>query len=214
MNTKYRDSFAEFLVKTCKYPSKQVHANTYKYDGKEYGRVEVFSDGRIIQAFVLMSETHCREMEKHKFPFYRTYAQWNDSGYLTPPACNVAVHNDKTNEWEIHSASDLKYEITATKFLNYKEAVERFNIRWDFSGNRKFQRRVKCLSLIYLTIVALYIAAHILSVNGLLAKVDIPLNAAVVSMLVVMMLLLIIPPLIPYLKCITVNGLGLELNQD
>lgn len=214
MNTKYRDLFAEFLVNTCKYPIKEVHTNTYKYGGKEYGRVEVFSDGLIIQAFVLMSETHCRGMEKQKFPFYRTYAQWNNYGYLTPPACNVAVHNEVTDKWDIHSASDLKHEITSEKFLVYKEAVKRFRERWEYHGNKELHSRVICRSAISITIVALYAAAYILSVNGTLSGVEIPLNAAVVSVLVIVVLLLFIPPLIPYLKSITVNGFGLELNQD
>ncbi|MCR5407504.1 MAG: hypothetical protein K6E61_00130 [Bacteroidales bacterium] len=212
-NTKYRDSFVKNLTEDCKYPIEEIHHNTYKYGGKEYWRIEVFSEGRIIQAFVLMSKTHCERLDKHKFPFYRTYAQWNDYGYLTPPACNVAVFNEETEKWEIHSASDLKHEITSPSFLNYKEAVKRFNKRWEFSGNRKFQKRFICLSIICILIVALYIAAYILSVNELLAGVEIPLNAAVVSVLVVVVLLLLIPPLIPYLKSITVKGFGLEFNE-
>lgn len=214
MNTKYRDSFVKNLTEGCNYPREETHHNTYKYNGKEYWRIEVFSEGRIIQAFVLMSKTHCEHLEKHKFPFYRTYAQWNDYGYLTPPACNVAVLNEDTNKWEIHSASDLKHEITSTNFLNYEEAVKRFNKRWEYHGNREFQRRVMFRSIICIIIVALYIAAYICSVNGLLAGVEIPLNAAVVSVFVVVVLLLLIPPLIPYLKSITVNGFGLELNQE
>jgi len=214
MNTYYRDSFVKNLTEDCKYPIEEIHHNTYKYSGKEYWRIEVFSEGHIIQAFVLMSKTHCEQIEKHKFPFYRTYAQWNDYGYLTLPACNVAVHNEETDKWEIHSASDLKYEITSPAFLNYEEAVKRFNKRWVFFGNRKFKKRVMCRSISCLIIVVLYIAAHIVSVNGLLTGVEIPLNAAVVSLLVVVVLLLFLPPLIPYLKSITVNGFGLELNQD
>lgn len=214
MNTTYRDSFIKYLTEASKYPEGEIHHNTYKYNGKEYWRVEVFSGGRIIQAFVLMSKTHCRNLEKQKFPFYRTYAQWNEYGYQTLPACNVAVYNDSTNDWEIHSASDLKHEITSPTFLNYEEAVKRFNKRWDFSGNRKFQKRVQLLSIICLIIFVLYIAAFILSANGLLPGVEIPLNAAVVSVLAIVALLLLIPPLIPYLKSITVNGFGLELNQE
>lgn len=213
MNTKYRDSFVTYLENICKYQSKNVHANTYKYNGKEYGRVEVFSEGRIIQSFVLMSKTHCESLEKNKFPFYRTYAQWNDYGYLTPPACNVAVFNEKTDKWDIHSASDLKHEITSPTFLNYDEAVKRFNDRWEYHGNKELQRRVMYRSIISIIIVALYVAAHICSVNGVLAGVEMPLNAAVVSVLVIVVFLLLIPPLIPYLKSVTVNGFGLEFNQ-
>lgn len=207
----YENGFVKHLLKNG-YPETAIHIGTYKYDGKTYDRVEVFSDGHIIQAFVLMSEEHCAKLPK--FPFYRTYRQWNDYGYLTPPACNVAVYNNKKEEWEIHSANDLKLEKTSPNFLNYDEGVKRFNNRWDYSGNRKFQRLTRRLSITGLILLSVYLVAYLLSVNGLLAGIEIPMNASVVTMLVVVALLLFIPRLMPYIKSISVNGFGLEINQE
>lgn len=208
----YVKDFVENLVSK-EYPETSIHTGTYKYDGKTYDRVEVFSDGHIIQAFVLMSEEDCKE-PPHKFPFYRTYRQWNDYGYLTLPACNVAVKNRQTGKWEIHSASDLKHEITSPDFLNYDEAVKRFKTRWEFSGDRRFRRLTMWLSISGLIIVLLYLFAHILSVNGVFPSIEIPMNATVVTMLIVVILLLFFPWLMPYIKSISVNGFGLEINQE
>ena len=108
MDSSFREKFVDFLHNKCKYPLESIRINTYKYDEKEYGRVEVLSNGYIIQAFVLMSVEHCRSMDK--FPFYRTYSQWNNNGYLTPPSCNVAVFRPELEKWEIHSSSDLRLE--------------------------------------------------------------------------------------------------------
>lgn len=213
MNTKYVDLFVEYLQKDCGYLDRNIRKNTYKYDGKEYGRVEVLSDGYVIQAFVLMSAEHCRNLDK-RFPFYRTYSQWNDYGFLTPPACNVAVYRPELDKWEIHNSSDLKLELTSPTFLNYDAAVERFNRRLAFVGNKKLKRVVSRLSFSYLAIVAIYVTAHILSANGLLCDFDLPLNSAVISVFVISMILLLLPPLIPYIKSITIKGISLDLNQD
>ncbi|MBR6054066.1 MAG: hypothetical protein IKP46_01850 [Bacteroidales bacterium] len=214
MRNGYKELFAEFLVKTCKYPETEIHTGTYKFSGREFDRVEVSSGGRIIQAFVLMNKEKCDKQEKHSFPFYRTYYQWNDSGYLTPPTCTVAVYREKTDEWEIHSASDLRLEFTSPTFLNYKEAVKRFNKRWDYSGNMKLKKVIRCLSYSSLTFIGSYFITFILSSNGLLPGVVIPMDSAIVSVMAVMILLLILPALIPYIKSFRINSVGLELNQD
>lgn len=213
MNTKYVDLFVEYLQKDCGYRDSNIRTNTYKYEGKEYGRVEVLSDGYVIQAFVLMSAEHCRKLDK-RFPFYRTYSQWNDYGFLTPPACNVAVFRPELEEWEIHSSSDLRLELTSPTFLNYDAAVERFNRRLAYVGNKKLKSVVSRLSFSFLAIVAIYVTAHIVSANGLLCDFDLPLNSAVISVFVISMILLLLPPLIPYIKSITIKGISLDLNQD
>ena len=116
----YKDSFLSYLQITCKYPLKSLRANTYKYDCQEYSRIEVLAGEYVIQAFVLMSESHCRDLDK--FPFYRTYSQRNDYGYQTPPACYIAVYNHDSDEWEIHNSSDLRQEMTSPSLLDYKAA--------------------------------------------------------------------------------------------
>lgn len=211
MNTKYVDLFVEYLQNGCGYPKCAIRSNNYKYDGKEYERVEVLFGGYIIQAFVLMSAEHCQSLDK--FPFYRTYNQWDDKGKLTPPACNVAVNVSGTKEWEIHSSSNLRYEITAPDFLDYSAAVSRFQKRLHFLGNERLMKMVSRLSKLSLSIVFLYITAHILSFNEFLCGVIIPLNAEVVSIIILLVILVLLPPLIPYIK-FSYNGLGLEVNQD
>ena len=211
MDISFRELFAGYLHEKCKYPFESIRVNTYKYDGKEYGRVEVLSDGCIIQAFVLMSEEHCNSLDK--FPFYRTYYQTNDYGFITPPACNVAVYNQGTDKWAIHSASDLKHEITSPSFLNYDEALRRFRERWSYIGNKKLARQIGWISTCFLVAVTLYFVAHIMSSNDLLFGVDFPLNVNVISIIVVMMILLLLPPLIPYIRSISIKGIGVELSQ-
>lgn len=213
MNTKYVDLFVEYLQKDCGYRESNIRTNTYKYDGNEYGRVEVLSDGYVIQAFVLMSAEHCRKLDK-RFPFYRTYSQWNDYGFLTPPACNVAVFRTESNKWEIHSSSDLRLELTSPTFLNYDAAVERFNRRLAYVGNKKLKKVVSRLSFSFLAIVVIYAAAHVLSANGLFGDYYVPLNSDIVSIIVISMILLLLPPLIPYIKSVTIKGISLDLNQD
>lgn len=208
----YIKQFMDYLRKERNYPECKIRSNTYKYDGKEYGRVEVMSEEYVIQAFVLMSPEQCKIQDKHKFPFYRTYNQWSDSGYLTPPACNVAVYYQ--DKWEIHSASDLKVELTSPNFLNYDAAVKRFNKRLGYVGNKKLRRVFKRLSIAYIIIVGLYIAAYAMSINGLLGDVKIPLNSEVIALLILIMVLLLLPPLIPYVKSITIRGLDIDLIQD
>ncbi len=206
----YTELFVKHLHKKCKYPKEVIRINTYKYYGKEYGRVEVFSEGYVIQAFVLMSEDHCRSLDK--FPFYRTYSQWNDYGRLTPPACNVAV-NKGGEEWEIHSSSDLRHEITDPYFLNYDKAVERFNKRLNFFGSKKLMGRVSILSYIALGVVLLYVAVYLLSINGHLSGFTIPMDSVFVGILILVVILILLPPLIPYLK-IKYGDISMEVNPE
>ena len=211
MAARYRDLFVKYLCGTCGYQEDTIRTNIYKYDGKEYDRVEVLFKGYVIQAFVLMSEERCRTLPK--FPFYRTYSQWNYSGNNTPPACNVAVYNTVKREWEIHSSSDLRHERIDKEFLNYEAAVKRFNERFFFFGNKKLLKRVRFLSILGIILVTLYVAAYILSVNGIIGGVQIPMNSVISGLLILIVVLLLLPPLIPYLK-IKYNGLSIEVNQD
>lgn len=207
----YTEKFVRFLHKECKYNKEAIRTNTYKYDGQEYSRVEVLSGGYIIQAFVLMDKDHCRKQEK--FPFYRTYSQWNDYGRLTPPACNVAVYNEFNEKWEIHSSSDLRHEITDPNFLNYDKAVERFEKRLHFFGSKKLMGRVSILSYVALGLVLLYVAAYLLSINGYLWGVFIPMDSVFAGILVLVVILILLPPLIPYLK-IKYGEVSMEINPE
>lgn len=213
MDNNYREMFAEYLIGKCKYPAEAVRTNIYKYDGNEYGRVEVAMDGYVVQAFVLMREELCRKLDK--FPFYRTYYQRNDFGYTTPPECYVVVNKGGADKWAIHSSADLRHERTALSLLNYDEAVKRFQKRIRFIGNEHLAKIIKRISVAFLIVVALYFVAHILSRNGLLFGIDIPLDITIISVFVVMMVLLLLPPLVPYIQSITlgVKGIGLEINQ-
>lgn len=212
MDIPYREQFAGYLHEKCKYPFESIRVNTYKYDGKEYGRVEVLSDGYIIQAFVLMSEEHCRSLDK--FPFYRTYFQANDYGFITPPACNVAVYCQGADKWLFYSSSNLRHEITSSSFLNYDEALRRFRERLNFIGNKQLAKKIGWISTCFFVAVTLYFIAHILSSNDLLFGISVPLNMNVISLIVVMMILLLLPPLIPYIRSISIKGIGVELKQN
>ena len=210
MENGYRELFVKYLIDTCHYPEETFRKNIYKYDGKEYGRVEVLFNGYVIQAFVLMSDEHCKGLEK--FPFYRTYGQWNESGNLTPPACNVAVCL-ADGVWAIHSSSNLRHEITNPDFLDYDKAVDRFRIRLGFVGNEKQEKIIRRLSLVAISLVAIYVAAYILSINGSLCDVIIPLDSVMASILILVVVLILLPPLIPFLK-IKYKGISMEINQD
>lgn len=212
MDTTYIDKFVDYLQIECNYPEEEIRRNTYKYDGKEYWRVDVISDGYIIQAFVLMSEDHCRSL--NRFPFYRSYRQWNDMGYLTPPACNVAVFNRNTNLWEIHSSSDLRLELTSPSFLNYDAAVNRFKIRLDYAGNKKLREKVSRISRYYIIFVSLYVTAHIISISGFLGRFEVPMNSSIIAVLILIIVLLLLPPLIPYLKSFSIKGIGFEFDDN
>lgn len=203
--------FLAFLQTNCKYPTKSLRADTYKYDSHEYYRIEVLSGGYVIQAFVLMSDDRCQNLDK--FPFYRAYNQRNDYGFLTPPACYIAVNNSNPDDWSIHNSSDLRHELTSFTLMNYKAAVERFMNRLKFHGNKKLVKDVTFSSLCALAVIVLYYAAHILSINGVLHRINIPFNGSVFSILTLIAILLILPPLIPYIK-FQYHELSLEVNQD
>ena len=211
MNTRYQDMFVGYLQNDCGYPKESIRTSAYKYDCKEYGRVEVVSDGYVIQAFVLMSAEHCRGLDK--FPFYRTYSQWNDSGKLTPPACNVAVYVSDKDEWEIHSSSDLRHEIVDSAFLDYEKAHERFQRRLHFFGNERLIKTVRVASIISLSCVILYVCAHIFAINGLLGNASVPLGPEILSILILVVVLILLPPLVPFLKVKWGNA-SLEINED
>ena len=209
---KYADLFAEYLKKECGYPESSIITNTYRYERKVFDRVEVLDGEMIIQAFVLMSETQCEESEK--FPFYRTYYfQRNDYGYVIPPACNVAVYDEKTKHWDIHSSTDLRLELTSPDFLNYDCAVQRFKKRMYYPGSLKMWKKIRARALFSLIIMVLYITAHVLSLNGSLNGWDIPLNASVAGFFIVMIVLLLLPPLMPYIKSIAIKGNGIEFYE-
>ena len=208
---KYVDLFVEYLQKKCRYPGSAIIKTTYRYDGKEYDRVEILEDELIIQAFLLMSEDHCLQLDK--FPFYRTYSQRNTYGYLVTPACNVAVYDEKNDKWHFYSPSNLRVELTGASLLNYDKAKERFEHRFNYLGNEKIWTTIKRLSLVLLCIIVLYVVAHILSVNGYLGAFTIPLDATVVSIFVILVCLLIIPQLIPYIRSLNVGNVGIEIKD-
>ena len=211
MNTYYIDLFANYLHDECKYPKENIRKNTYKYDGKEFGRVEVLSGEYVIQAFILMSDDVRRN--QGRYPFYRSYYQRNDYGYLTPPACNIAVYYADTKKWAIYSSSDVKHELESPNFLNYDAAVKRFMNRLTYIGNEKLAKCVKWLSISLLIAVIMYVVAHILSINGLLGDVLIPLDSNCVGIISIITVLVLLPPLIPYIRSVTIGNVGVEINQ-
>lgn len=206
----YVNQFVTYLKDECKYPAEDIIQNTYRYDGKNYGRVEVLDGGFIIQAFVLMDKKDFPS--SGKFPFYRTYTQRNTYGYLMPPACNV-VSCDSKGKWHIHSASNLRSEITRTGFLNYKEAANRFEKRLDYFGNAELAKRIKCRAICSIVAVLLYVVAHILSLNGVLGEAVLPLNTTIMTAFVAIIVLLLLPPLIPYIRSVAIGNVGLNLTE-
>lgn len=210
--SKYVDLFVEYLQKKCGYPESAIIKTTYRYDGKEYDKVEVMDNELIIQAFVLMSKNHCSDLVK--FPFYRTYSQRNTYGYLVLPACNVTVYDESNDIWHVYSANNLRVELSNPSFLNYEKAKERFEKRFNYLGNYELWKRIKMMSIGLLCVVILYVTAHILSINGLLGDFNIPLDATSVSIFIIMVCLLLIPPLIPYIRSLTVGHVGIELRDQ
>lgn len=199
----YVDNFIQFLVENHNYNKSTIVKSTYRYDGRKYGRVEVMHNGMCIQAFVLMSEKHLRSLET--FPFYRTYYQHSEYGYIITPACNVAV-NHQSRGWVIHSANNLRAEINSPDFLNYDKAIERFGNRFSYLGNAKLSKIIKRLSIGLMTVVVIYFIAHVLSLNGFLGGIEVPLNEVVCTFFITIGLLLLLPPVIPYIKSITIKS--------
>ncbi len=210
--SKYVDLFVEYLQKKCGYPESAIIKTTYRYDGKDYDRVEVMDGELIIQAFVLMSKQRCENLDK--FPYHRTYSQRNVYGFLVNPACNIAVYDEEHNKWHIHGTNNLRHELTSPTLLDYNKAKERFAKRFSYLGNDELRKTIKRLSIGLLCVVILYATAHILSINGLLGDFNIPLDATAVSIFIIMMCLLLIPPLIPYIRSLTVGHVGIELRDQ
>lgn len=208
MSKQFTTLFTEYLINKCKYPSESIRTNLYKYDCKEYERVEIINDGAIIQAFVLMSPTHVEQIDK--FPFYRTYYQRNEYGTIVTPACNVAVYNEKSGTWDIHSPKDLKHELTSPDLLNYDKAVNRFRKRFNQIGNEKLASILKRLSISAAIIIGLYFIAYFLYLNELLFGIIIPMNSYVISITIILLILVFVPPLIPYIKSIGYKDYGVE----
>ncbi len=206
---KYVELFVEYLQKNCGYPGSAIIKTTYRYDEKDYDRVEVMDNELIIQAFVLMSKNHCSDLVK--FPFYRTYSQRNTYGYLVQPACNVAVYDESNDIWHIYSANNLRVELSNPSFLNYEKAKERFEKRFNYLGNYELWKRIKRMSIALLCIVVLYAIAHIMSINGLLGGLIIPLDATAISTFIILVCLLLIPPLIPYIRSLNIGNVGIEI---
>lgn len=205
------DTFSKYLQEDCKYPFSAIRINKYKYNKVEHGRVEVCNDdGAIIQAFIVMSEKDIQAIEK--FPFYRTYYQRNTYGYIVNPACNIAVHETKDDSWHIYSANNARHEICNPEFLNYEKAVKRFKERFDYFGNKELAKEVKYISYISLAVILSYCFIHLLSVNGCFFGCIIPLNEGVVYIMIISIVLLLLPPLIPYIKSVSIKDINFELD--
>ena len=203
--------FAEHL-QSMGYPADAIIKTKYRYDGKDFGRVEIMDGGFIIQAFVLMRKDSFPTSEK--FPFYRTYGQRNTYGYLMPPACNVVTFDEKYNTWHIHNASNLRVEITRASFLNYEEARKRFERRLDYFGNAELAKTIRCRAIVSIVVVLLYLVAHILSDNGLLGHFNLPFDATIMTAFIVVTVLLLLPPLIPYIRSVAIGNVGLNLTEQ
>lgn len=209
MSANYTKLFIEHLRDKCKYPAEAIVSSVYKYDGKEYGRVEVYNEeGIIVQAFVLMSEDQMNGYEK--FPFYRTYYQRNRYGYIVNPACNVAVYDGK--EWHFRSSTNLRHEITQPDFLVYAKAVERFRERFAYLGNRELAQKITKRSFGIIAVIVVYGLAHLISINAH-CSIIIPFDSTTIKVALILIALLILPPLIPYIKSITIKDVSVELNN-
>lgn len=209
--TDYINFFTKYLLSKG-YPAETIFKNKYRYDGRDFGRIEVSDgDGSIIQAFVFMSKENFPP--SGKFPFYRTYSQRNIYGYLMPPACNVVTLDEKENKWHIHNAANLRAEITRASFLNYEEARKRFERRLDYFGNAELAKTIRCRAGASIVVLLLYMVAHILSVNGLLGHFSLPFDVTIMTAFIVVMALLLLPPLIPYIRSVAIGNVGLNLTE-
>ena len=148
-----------------------------------------------------------------KFPFYRTYSQRSQYGYLVPPACNVAVYGSD-DMWHIHNAANLRVELKSPGFLNYDKAADRFEKRYKYLGNKCLYKAVQWISIVLLFVILLYFVAHILSTNGQLGEVIIPLDAAVISLFVIIVCLLLLPVLLPYIRSLSVGVVGFDFKEE
>lgn len=194
-------SFIEYL-KSMGYDSDSIRSKPYRYGDNTFERIEIINNGRIIQAFVVMDED--RYGKTPRFPFYRVYNQRNEYDESVNPACFIAVHKEKAEEgWTIWGANDTRVPMKSSSLLDYDQAVERFNRRWDSIGNMELYKTIKNFAYICCGAIILYFVAHVLSINDFLFGVVIPLDMTVAYVLASVAFLLILPPIMPYIKSLT-----------
>ena len=104
--------------------------------------------------------------------------------------------------------------MTSPTLLDYNKAKERFAKRFSYLGNDELRKTIKRLSIGLLCVVILYAIAHIMSINGFLGGLIIPLDATAISIFIILVCLLLIPPLIPYIRSLTVGHVGIELRDQ
>ncbi len=113
------------------------------------------ADGRIIQAFVLMSE---KERLLHRvYPFYRTH-RWGMKNGATYPSCSIACKDDD-GEWRIYDAHVSTRERNAD-YLDYDSAVERFWKRQDVAPARELNLRAKITCWILAGLLSVYLVVR------------------------------------------------------
>ena len=185
------------------YDSDCIRSKPYRYGDNTFERIEIINNCRIIQAFVVMDED--RYGKTPKFPFYRIYNQSNKYEETVNPACFISVHNKKDGEgkWTIWDTKNTRLPRDSSAILDYDQAVERFNKRWDSIGNMELYKTIKNFAYICCGAIILYFVAHVLSINDFLFGVVIPWDMTVAYVLASVAFLLILPPIMPYIKSLT-----------
>ncbi len=205
--------FKKYLIDTKKYPVEVVSYNTYTYGDDMYPRVEVKdNNGILIQSFVIMTEV--QHSGTPKFPFYRSYNQKNKYGNVVNPACFIAVNKDAGQvNWIIYDASDTRLLRNIPTLLDYDQALTRFYKRWESPGNEALYKTLRILSYICMSMMVVYLAAYILSINDRLFGIIVPLDANVLSLMAGVVILLLLPPIMPYIKSLTYKDARIDFGK-
>lgn len=96
----YGNNFFNFFISN--------YCNSKEQSDNWHPRFDIRASDKYIQSFLLMSEQE--RLERHKYPFYRSFEQKTSNGKDVKPICYVVVYGDD-KQWYFYSCSCLDYEL-------------------------------------------------------------------------------------------------------
>lgn len=161
-------------------------------------------DGKIIQAFALMSDK-ARRLH-NLYPFYRTH-RWGAKNGNTYPSCSIACKGDD-GEWRIYDAHNSRQERNAD-YLDYDNALARFRKRLEAAPARELNFRAQITCWILAGLLSAY-----LIVRTIWPSLGLPLDGDVVVMFILIVVLILLPTFLPLFKSISFFGIDLIIGRD
>lgn len=202
------DSFKDFLVNKG-YPKENLVHFTVNSRGCSFDGIKVFdknnANGRVIQAFALMSET-MRKMH-HVYPFYRT-TKWGENNGTLFPSCSVATRNED-NTWSVFDAHETKMLRDASSYIDFEKAILRFDKRLNAEPAVELRKKTRLFSWSSAGIILSY---FVLSVACPLLQL--PFGYDVVCLFLLVVALVLLPILIPFIRSIRIFGFDVIFGRE